>query len=195
MVSRILKGAAVLVGAISLAGVASAGHNGSSSLPTLGSWTSNSGTTYSYSSASTATTTMSPIHADATYGTGSISSSYTLDNGYDGYGVQGFSGQLTGLGYNESLQMTNCPTTVHGAAHGARVLGCYNVVKPVPQTNYVRVVRPIIYVRYPVPVPVPVTSPCGVVTHYSRYGGSGPQGGWGAHHGYRHGGYKHGGCR
>ena len=86
------------------------------------------------------------------------------------YGFSGSTSSVSGLGYGESLQSTNCPVNVYNP-DGGRVLGCYNVVKPVPQTNYVRVVRPIIYVRYPVPVAVPTYSACNVVTHYSRYGG------------------------
>ena len=109
---------------------------------------------------------MSSAVADATYGTGSISSAY------EGGNVQmfGFSGSPTsvpGLGAGEHLQATNCPVNVYNPT-GARVLGCYDVVKQVPQTNYVRVVRPVIYVRYPVATPIPVpyyvnqnVNPCG----------------------------------
>lgn len=65
-----------------------------------------------------------------------------------------FSGKLQGLGANESLTPTTCPVNVYNP-NGNEVLGCYNVVKttpPVQVQNYIRVVRPIIYVRYPVPV-------------------------------------------
>lgn len=109
---------------------------------------------------------MSSYQADSTYGTGSISQTYSDSSTY---GFSGSTASVPGLGYNESLQATNCPVNVHGTGEG-RVLGCYNVVKPVPQTTYYRVVRPVIYVRYPVPVAVPYTSPCHTVTHYSRYG-------------------------
>ena len=87
----------------------------------------------------------------------------------------GFSGSLAsvpGLGANESLQPTNCPVNVFDNGEGT-VMGCYNVVRQVPQTTYQRVVRPVVYVRYPVPVAVPYTSPCLTVTQYSRYGGLG----------------------
>ncbi|WP_409432938.1 hypothetical protein ACJ3XI_00145 [Litorimonas sp. RW-G-Af-16] len=136
----------------------------------------------SYSSTSSYGGVMSQSQADATYGTGSISNTYT---GGD-VELYPFSGQLSGLGMNESLQATNCPTNVYNP-NGGRVIGCYNVVKPVPQTNYVRVVRPIIYVRYPVPVAVPTYSTCNVTTHYSRYGGTS----WAQGLDYRHG---HGHC-
>ena len=126
---------------------------------------------------------MSSAVADATYGTGSISSAY------EGGNVQmfGFSGSPTsvpGLGAGEHLQATNCPVNVYNPT-GARVLGCYDVVKQVPQTNYVRVVRPVIYVRYPVATPIPVpyyvnqnVNPCGgtFASNGSRYGGFNNQG-------------------
>ena len=59
------------------------------------------------------------------------------------------------------------------------------MVKQVPQTNYVRVVRPVIYVRYPVATPIPVpyyvnqnVNPCGgtFASNDSRYGGFNNQG-------------------
>jgi len=174
MVSRILKGAAATVAALSFASAASAGcgssmycgqsgHMGGSSIQSLSSW---SGTSTGFTPSSSYAGTMSSYEADATYGTGSISETYSSPSTYS------FSGSTTsvpGLGYNESLQATSCPVNVHGTGEG-RVLGCYNVVKQVPQTTYYRVVRPVIYVRYPVPVAVPYTSPCHTVTHYSRYG-------------------------
>jgi len=70
---------------------------------------------------------------------------------------------VSGLGVNESLQATTCPVSVHNP-NGAEVLGCYNIVKPQPAPQPVtrsvvrsvrtvyQVVRPIVYVRYPVPV-------------------------------------------
>lgn len=112
---------------------------------------------------------MSSGLADATYGTGSISSAFEGGN-VELFGFSGSTASVPGLGSNESLQSTNCPVDVYNPT-GARVLGCYNVVKQVPQTNYVRVVRPVVYVRYPVttPVPIPyyVNNACGV--SYSRY--------------------------
>lgn len=75
--------------------------------------------------------------------------------------------RIDGMGSNEFLSKTSCPTSVYNPG-GHKVLGCYSVVKPapvyrpapviVPQIHYqkIRVVRPIIYVRYPVPTPVPV---------------------------------------
>lgn len=154
MVSRIFKGAAVAVATVSLASVASA----------------NCGTTYCGQTSTHAwsaptssfSTTMSSTQADATYGTGSISQTYS--GGFSDSSVS-----LAGLGANEGLQARNCATNVHGTGEG-RVIGCYDVVQQVPQTTYYRVVRPVVQVRYPVPVAVPVASPCGVVTHSSRYG-------------------------
>lgn len=181
--SRFFKGAATVVATLSLASAASAGcgssmycgQTGAASMPSLSSYNTssyNTGASYSmdgmssrYSPSTSYTTTMSSTQADMTYGTGSISESYSADT----YGFTGSTQSVAGLGYNESLQATNCPVNVHGAGEG-RVLGCYNVVKPVPQTTYYRVVRPVVYVRYPVPVAVPYTSPCHTVKHYSRYG-------------------------
>ena len=175
MVSRIFKSAATLVATLSLAGAASAscgagmycGQTSSMAQP-ISSWSGQSNASYASSSyaPSQSYSTMSSYQADSTYGTGSISQTYSDTN------THSFSGSTTsvpGLGYNESLQATNCPVNVYGSGEG-KVLGCYNVVKPVPQQTYYRVVRPVIYVRYPVPVAVPYTSPCNTVKHYSRYG-------------------------
>lgn len=126
----------------------------------------------SFSSGSSFAGVMSSGLADATYGTGSISSAYEGGN-VELFGFSGSTTSVPGLGLNESLQSTNCPVNVFNPT-GARVLGCYNVVKQVPQTSYVRVVRPVIYVRYPVatPIPVPyyVNNACGTQNvSYSRY--------------------------
>ncbi len=74
--------------------------------------------------------------------------------------------RVSGMASNEFLSPTTCPTNVYNPG-GNKVLGCYSVVKPVqmtrpkpiPRYNYVRVVRPIIYVRYPVPMPLPMPMP------------------------------------
>ncbi len=87
--------------------------------------------------------------------------------------------RLLGLGSNESLVPTSCPTSVYNP-EGAEVLGCYSIAKPEPvyvQPSYhmVQVVHPIIYVRYPVPTPyaVPVATPtCRI--GYRRYGRNWP---------------------
>ena len=100
--------------------------------------------------------------------------------------------RLDGMGANEHLSPTTCPVSVHNPS-GGKVLGCYSVVKPapvvvrpapvivrVPTYRQVRVVRPIVYVRYPVPVAVPYLRPtCNAVTSWSRYGGNWPRAGWG----------------
>ncbi len=167
----------------------SSGYTGTSSLAPLSSYfdstryASTAGYSSGYSSSYSTSYTMSDSQASATYGSGSISSTYT---GGD-VELYGFTG-TPDLGAGESLQATNCPVNVMGAAEGSRVLGCYNVVRqevrPVANTTYYRVVRPVVYVRYPVPVPVPYTvnvpayRGCGGV-NYSRYGGFGPQGGFG----------------
>ena len=170
--------------------VSSGGYTGTSTLPPLSSYFDSTryASTAGYgSSYSTTSYTMSDAQASATYGSGSISSTYA---GGD-VQIYGFSG-TPDLGAGESLQATNCPVNVVGASDGSRVLGCYNVVRqevrPVANTTYYRVVRPVVYVRYPVPVPVPYTvnvpsygyaGGCGRSVHYSRYGGYGPQGGFG----------------
>ncbi len=77
---------------------------------------------------------------------------------------------ISGLGANEYLNPTSCPVNVNGLGSGQQVLGCYNVMKRTRTVNYhvaphrVQVVRPVIYVRYPVPtpvytMPVPVPTP------------------------------------
>lgn len=171
----------------------SSGH--SSTLPSLSSWsgpsyatnnTSSYSTTssYAYGSSNSYSGTVSSAYADSTYGTGSISNAYAGGD-VQIYGFSGSTNSVAGLGMNESLQATSCPVSVHNPS-GAKVLGCYNVVKPVPQTTYYRVVRPVVYVRYPVPVAVPYWSGCTVVTHTSRYGDQWGHGGYqGGHYGRR----------
>jgi hypothetical protein len=172
-VSRILKTALISLAGLAVSTAASAGcsdgtycTSNTSTLAPLGSWTASAGESYTmgsnYSSGSTR------YVSTQSYPTGSISNSYT-DSSVQTYGFHGSTTGLSGLGTNESLQATNCPTNVYNP-EGGKVLGCYNVVKPVAQTSYYRIVRPIVYVRYPVPVAVPYYSGCTVVTHVSRYG-------------------------
>ena len=118
-------------------------------------------------------------------GSGSFSSSSSygsISQTYSDYSVAPLtSSTLSGLGVNESLQPTTCPVSVHNPS-GAKVLGCYNVVKPKPVVRTVvrtvptvyRVVRPIVYVRYPVPV---CNTCCTPKTVFSRYGGQLSNGG------------------
>ena len=210
--SRIFTGAAATVAAIAFASTASAncgssmycgtsahGASQHSTLPALSTWSADTGASYSlngtssrYSPSTSYTSSSytsnysdvaSSAYAAAHYGSGSISESYTMGTA-DTYSFSGSTSSVANLGYNETLQSTSCPVGVMGTAPGSKVLGCYNVVQPVPKTTYYRVVRPVIYVRYPVPVAVPYTSPCHTVTHYSRYGDFG----YGGHHGRR-------GCR
>lgn len=123
--------------------------------------------------------TLGTINRSSTqYGSGSISRTFS------GTSVAPLtSSVVSGLGTNESLQSTTCPASVHNTG-GAKVLGCYNVVKPAPRpvvrtvvktvpTVY-RVVRPVVYVRYPVHVSGPTCSDRNV---YSRYGGAAFNGG------------------
>ena len=173
MVSRIFKGAATLVATLSLAGAASANcssgmYCGDAAANTMSNWSGQAGTSYNVNSPNSlqSYSAMNSQQADSTYATGSISQTYSDSSTYS---FSGSTASVPGLGHNESLQATNCPVNVYGTGEGT-VLGCYNVVKPVPQTTYYRVVRPVIYVRYPVPVAVPYASPCNTVTHYSRYG-------------------------
>ncbi len=167
MISRFIKTTAILGATIALAGTATAGGNHHSTLPSLGSWTSHSGSHFTTSHSGV----LSASEATAKYGSGSISDTFeSFDTRY----FAGSSGP--DLAYGESLQATNCPVNVHGVSEGSEVVGCYNVVRQVPQTTYYRVVRPVIYVRYPVHYPVPVyTQSCGQVIQgpASRYGGFG----------------------
>ena len=126
----------------------------------------------------------SPDYADAKYGTGSISETYEGAE-VEIFGFSGSTSTAPGLAANESLRPTNCPTSVYNP-DGGRVLGCYDVVAPaapapVAQQSYYRVVRPVIYVRYPVYVPVaqrpvlrkPVCNPNVKPAWTSRYGANG----------------------
>lgn len=134
---------------------------------------------------------MSDSTADRRYGSGSISTSYT-----DGSNtIVPFSTSVTnisshriaGMGSNEFLSPTQCPVSVYNPT-GGKVMGCYSVSKPAPAPvrimptyRTVRVVRPVIYVRYPVPVavPFPVYQRSGVMqggcySNNTRYGESWP---------------------
>jgi len=110
------------------------------------------------------------LSSSAGYSSSSISSTYS------DYSVAPLTRSVvSGLGANESLQATTCPVSVHNPS-GAKVLGCYNVVKPQPVVRTVvrsvptvyQVVRPVIYVRTPVPVCNTCCTPKKV---FSRYGG------------------------
>jgi len=98
-----------------------------------------------------------PSYSHASYGTSYGSSSYVPFSSQSS-----MSGpiSLNGLGANEYLEPTNCPVDVNGMQSGQSVLGCYKVMKQTRSVNYtviphrVQVVRPVIYVRYPVPTPV-----------------------------------------
>ena len=181
--SRILKTVAAIAATALMSGAAFANCNSSycttsshsSSLAPLGSWSGSHSNSY--------VGTLSSSTADAVYGTGSISSAYSAYEGGDVeiFGFSGSTASAPSLGINESLQATDCPVSVHNP-EGGRVLGCYNVVQPAPQpiaqTSYYQVVRPVVYVRYAVPVAVPHFSGCTVVTHESRYGNR-----WGSQNG------------
>ncbi len=172
LVSRLVKVMATTAGMALLPTAASAGCGGSfcnsATLAPLSSYGSGSASSFGSGSA---VGVASSQYASATYGSGSISQAYTAG----GANVVPFStSRPAGLGANEQLVPTNCPVNVHNPS-GARVLGCYSIVKPrpaVPVTNFVRVVRPIVYVRYAVPYAVPGCTRT-VVTNSSRYGGFG----------------------
>lgn len=142
-----------------------------------------SASTQTTSYAAPVTTAYSQSQASASAQAG-VTSNYQQNQ----YGIERFSGTYGGLGSNESLRPTTCPVAVHNPG-GNAVLGCYNVVKqwtpptvhyqhhqgyqyqyhrPAPRPIAYRVVRPIIYVRYPVPVCVTGCPP--QRHHRSRYG-------------------------
>jgi len=143
LVSRLVKVMATTAGMALLPTAASAGCGGSfCNSATLAPLSSYGSGSASSFGSGSAVGVASSQYASATYGSGSISQAYTA-----------------------------------GGANvvGARVLGCYSIVKPrpaVPVTNFVRVVRPIVYVRYAVPYAVPGCTRT-VVTNSSRYGGFG----------------------
>lgn len=113
--------------------------------------------------------------ASSSYTT-SYASSYS--SGYDS------SVRMDGLAADEYLCPTDCATSVNVPA-GGRVIDCFKVCKksapaPVYQTvtQAYQVVRPVVYVNYPVPVALPS---CPIYDAPSRYGS-------------RYG-YAQGGCR
>lgn len=133
---------------------------------------------------------LSASEASYRYGSGSISSSYS-DSSARVVPFQTTVSSISkyrvpGMGADERLCPTQCPVSVHNP-EGGKVLGCYAVCKPVaapvPQPVYrpvyrprpVHVVRPVIYVHYPVPVMVqaPVQT-CGAGVYYTRYGENWP---------------------
>jgi|GEM_PF-1004388 len=156
----------------------------------------------------------SDAYADATYGSGSISQAYedtsysTSSSNYVPFsgGSMTTTGTISGLsipgmGANEELCPVDCAKPV-GSIGSGRVLGCYAVCKPAPKpvtyTTYTQVVRPVIYVRYPVPYAVPYMVPGAM--HASRYGDHAHRGGYAPNcsydYGYHgHAGYGGYGCR
>ena len=155
--------------------------------------------TTSYTYGSSYAGVASDAYADATYGSGSISSAYSDPTEVP---FTSFS-SVPSLGAGEKLCPVDCATPSLGGEKG-RVLGCYAVceerpvVTPVTTTVLTQVVRPVVYVRYPVPYGVAVPGP--VYAHYSRYGDHGHAGGYAANcsydYGYHgHAGYGGYGCR
>lgn len=167
------------------------------------SYSSSSSTYSSYSTPSTSYAgSLSDSYADATYGSGSISQAYE-DTSYVPFsgGSLTSSGTISGLsvagmGANEELCPVDCAQPV-GSTGSGRVLGCYAVCKPAPQpvtyTTYTQVVRPVIYVRYPVPYAVPYTVPGNV--HFSRYADHAHRGGYAPNCSYDYGYHGHAGAR
>lgn len=78
------------------------------------------------------------------YATSSASTSYSSARSFSGA-----TSTAPGLSVGERLISTPCPQTYSRVS-----TGCYNVATYVPSVQQYRVIRPIIYVRYPVPVPV-----------------------------------------
>lgn len=114
---------------------------------------------------------MSGAEATHRYGSGSVSRSYTDGNTrivpFSTNSTNISRHRIAGMGANEVLTPTQCPVSVYNP-NGGKVMGCYSVGKIAPRTTVtrtvvrrrivphtVRVVRPIIYVRYPVPIAVP----------------------------------------
>jgi hypothetical protein len=137
----------------------------------------------SYVIDNTYSSTMSDSEADYRYGSGSISETYT-DGSNTIVPFTTTSATLTnhrvaGMGMNEFLSPTNCPVNVYNPG-GAQVLGCYQVSKPAPvrvsppRYHTVRIVPQVIYVRYPVPVPVALPT-CRTNHWHSRYGNNWPR--------------------
>jgi hypothetical protein len=156
----------------------------------------------SYSTPTTYAGSVSDAYADATYGSGSISQAYE-DTSYVPFssGSMTSSGTISGLsiagmGASEELCPVDCAQPV-GSVGSGRVLGCYAVCKPAPQpvtyTTYTQVVRPVIYVRYPVPYAVPyaVQGPA----HFSRYADHAHRGGYAPNCSYDYGYHGHAGAR
>jgi len=184
LVSRFTKIATLIGSAVVMSQTAAANcagtycNNSSASLAPLSSW--------SQGPAVGASVTLPGTHSPvAAYGSSSSYSTYSSGSSYSsgGQSYVPFSSNtsvanmtnlsISGLGANERLCEANCPVDVHNPM-GGQVLGCYKICQPVAPRpviyqNFVRVVRPIIYVRYPVPVAVPGCTRT-VITHYSRYG-------------------------
>ncbi|PHR59794.1 MAG: hypothetical protein COA43_08890 [Robiginitomaculum sp.] len=126
---------------------------------TMGHATHYTGTLNSYNSTTPfgSTSTLSNAEASMRYGSGSISKSYRDGNTtiipFSTNSMNTY--RIAGMGANETLVPTQCPVSVYNP-NGGKVLGCYAVSKPAPVRPIMRtiVVRPIIYVRYPVPTPV-----------------------------------------
>ncbi|MGJ8560108.1 MAG: hypothetical protein ACSHX3_07720 [Litorimonas sp.] len=169
-------------GASAHAGASSSGSTSSANSFATASAHAGGTTSQASAYASASASAASGAHATATARATSYASSHhapVVTSTYQGhqYRYEGFSGTYGGLGHNERLHPTTCPVAVHNPQRH-KVAGCYKVVKqwtppkvhrPAPQQVFYRVVRPIIYVRYP--VPVCVTGPC-APQHYgrSRYG-------------------------
>ena len=127
--------------------------------------------------------TMSDSEADYRYGSGSISETYTDRSStivpFTTTSANLSSYRVPGMGANEFLSPTHCPVNVYNP-EGVQVLGCYQVSKPAPvrlitpRYHTVRVVRPIVYVHYPVHVPVAVPV-CRNQHWHSRYGENWPR--------------------
>jgi|GEM_PF-2763260 len=100
------------------------------------------------------------------------SASYSSYSSASSYGIPA-SQRMPGLAADEYLCPTDCATSVNVPA-GGRVLDCFKVCKKAPPapvyqsyTQAYQVVRPVVYVNYPVPVALPS---CPIYDAPSRYG-------------------------
>jgi len=112
MVSRILKGAAVMLSATAFASTASAGCGGStycssnSYLPSIGSWTANSASTHQYESARSSSASYGSVTLPDTYATTSSFSTGAMTAEQLG-GTYDYSGVHSGMSYGSAMPSTS----------------------------------------------------------------------------------------
>ena len=146
----------------------------SHSYPGLSSWSYGGGTSYGSAYGSSFTPASYGSSYTSNYSSGQSYVPFTTPSNTSVRNMTNLS--IPGLGANERLCTVDCPVNVYNP-EGGKVLGCYEICKPAVQTittyNYVRVVRPIVYVHYPVPTPVyqrPVASCYGPAIYHGYFG-------------------------